>query len=233
MPSFYNNVRANTYKNVTYALNIALEGYFYNLLLENDSSRVIYSSTDFALVKRSSKEQWNNANLPFINYKVSNKEKDGNRNWNSFQAASQGVYIDELKSKINFIPISISYDSTYWTNRFEDYNYVSDLLLEQDSLETKFRFYLEYNGIEVPFIGIVSLSLDTSPQYSEMDWLEKNNMHSISINPTIQTFLPITKAASFGIPKTVIHEFYSNKATLIETDTLEIDEYAFIENYFT
>jgi hypothetical protein len=233
MPSFYNNVRANTYKNLTYALNIVLEEFLSRKYLERKLDRVIYSSTDFALVKRSSKEQWNNANLPFINYRVSNKENNGERNWATFEGASQGVFIDELKSKINFVPISISYDCTYWTNRFEDYNYISDLLLEDNALETKVPFELQYNDTLVRFPGIMSLNLDTSPQYSETDWLEKNNMHSISINPTVQTFLPITRTSSFGIPKTVIHDFYSNKSTLIETDILEIDEYAFIENYFT
>lgn len=233
MPSFYQNVRSNTYKNLVYALNISLENFLSRKYLERTTDRVLYSSTDYALVKRSSKEQWNNANLPFINYKVSNKEKGGERNWFSFEAASQGVFIDELQSKINFVPISISYDCTYWTNRFEDYNYISDLLLEDDSLETKIEFDLEYNGVIVPFLGIISFAVDTSPQFEEKDWLEKNNIHAITINPTIQTFLPITRTSSFGIPKTVIHEFYSNKATLLETDTLEIDEYAFIENYFT
>jgi len=224
MPSFYNNVQNNTYKNTFYALNIALDDYLSSKFLENDSSRIIYSSTDYALVKRSGKENWNNANLPFINYRLSGKLNETKRPWFNYSNYSQGVYIPELRRKIRLSPSTIEYDCSYWTSRDDDFQYASDMLLIDADAETKLRFFLEYNDIQVANIAIVDFQIDASPKFTESDWLEKNNILSMGMNMSIQTFIPIDNVEGFCIPKKILMDFLVKKDVLGKDDVIEYEE---------
>jgi len=224
MSSFYPQVVSGAYKNIFYAVNIALDTYLSSKFLNNDSSRLVYSSTDYALVKRSGQQKWNNANLPFINYKQDGKSRGGPRSWFSFEAFSQGVYIPEIRKKIKMTPVSFSYDCSYWTSRDDDFQYVADVLLVDESYETKLKFELDYNGVIVSNVAIVNFEIDANPRFSEQDWLERNNIHSLSINPSIQTFLLNDTSKNFCIPKKVLIDFLVKK-DLIPSSDGDIIEY--------
>lgn len=224
MGSFYKEVDQKTYKNTFYAMCIELDNYLAAAYLNNDKSRIVYSSTDYALIKRSGQNEWNNANLPFINYKLSNKETGGVRNWFNFSLVSQGVYFPELKRKIKVIPVSFSFDCTYFTGRDDDWQFATDKILLDNSLETKFTYYLEYNGHLVANMALLNFQTDMSPQFTERDWLEKNNIWSFSLNPIIQTNMFISNDSGFCIPKTVLINFLVKK-DLIPASDGEIIEY--------
>ena len=230
MASFYKDVVNKNYVNLFYSLCIALDEYFANRLLNGDQKRIVYSSTEYALIKRSGQNTWNNANLPFINYKMDEKTFGGKRNWFSMEGYSQGIYSDELRKKIRICPVSISFDATYWTNRDDDYQYATDMMLMDAAAETKLAFYLDYKGTLIKNIAIVDFSFDTSPKFTETDWLEKNNIWAFSLNPSIQTWLTLDTAECFCIPKTILFN-YAVKHDLIQDGTpIEKTEY---EELFT
>lgn len=224
MASFYKDVVSKAYVNTFYALCIALDNYLSTRLLNSDGSRIVYASTAYALRKRAGQNEWNNANLPFINYKMDEKTFGGKRPWFSMEAFSQGIYIDELKKKLRITPISISFDSTYWTSRDDDYQYATDMMIMDASAETKLKFTMDYGGILVDNIAIVDFNFDTSPQFTEEDWLTQNKIMSFSINPSIQTFLPLTNVEGYCIPKTVLLDFLVKKDIINQGEVIEYDQ---------
>jgi len=224
MPSFYPRVSSGAYVNVLYAMCIKLDEYISKKILNNDSSRIIYSSTDYALIKRSGTNEWNNANLPFVNYKMDGKEAGGVRNWFSMEAFSQGIFIPELRKKLRIAPTTISFDCSYWTSRDDDFQYVTDTMILDAMAESKFSFPLDFAGTIVDNIAILDFELDTSPKFTETDWLEKNNIHCLGMNIKAQTFLPLDNAEGFCIPKKVLIDFCIKKEIINEGDVVEYEE---------
>lgn len=234
MPSFYPQVANKNYVNVFYALCIALDEFFAKMYLNNDDKRIVYSTTDYALIKRSGQsETWSNANLPFLNYKMSGKEAGGNRNWFSMEAFSQGVYVEELRKKLRIAPISITLDCSYWTSRDDDFQYAIDKTLIDNSAETRLRYFLDFNGTLVSNIAIVNLELDASIKFTEQDWLERNNINCLGLNPTIQTFLPLDTVDGFCIPKKVLIDFCVKKELTNNVEAIEEEElFELVVNHF-
>lgn len=224
MASFYKSVVNNSYVNTYYALCIALDDYLSNRLLEGDSSRIVTSNTSYALRKRSGQNEWNNANLPFINYKMDEKTFGGKRNWFSMEAYAQGIYVAELRKKLRVTPISISFDATYWTSRDDDYQYATDMLLSDAAAETKLKFTMNFGDALISNIAILDFNFDTSPQYTEEDWLINNQIMSFTINPTVQTFMPISNIEGYCIPKTVLLDFLVKKDIINEGEVIEYDQ---------
>lgn len=225
MPSFYPQVANKSYVNVFYSLCIKLDEYLSKKILNGDNTRIVYSSTDYALVKRSGlNKDWSNANLPFVNYKMDDKTFGGTRNWFSMEAYSQGIFIPELRKKLRVVPISISFDASYWTSRDDDYQYVTDMMILDAAAESKFSFPMDFNGTIIDNIAIMDFNFDTSPKFTETDWLEKNNIHSFGINPTIQTWLPIDNAQGFCIPKKILMDFCIKKDIYGEGEIVEYEE---------
>jgi hypothetical protein len=224
MPSFYPRVSSGAYVNVLYAMCIKLDEYISKKILNNDSSRIIYSSTDYALIKRSGTNEWNNANLPFVNYKMDGKEAGGVRNWFSMEAFSQGIFIPELRKKLRIAPTTISFDCSYWTSRDDDFQYVTDTMILDAMAESKFSFPLDFAGTIVDNIAILDFEFDTSPKFTETDWLEKNNIHCLGMNIKAQTFLPLDTAEGFCIPKTLLMDFLVKKDIINQGEVVEYDE---------
>jgi len=225
MASFYKSVANKSYVNLFYSVCIALDDYLANRLLNNDKTRLVYSSTEYALVKRSGQNEWNNANLPFVNYRMDEKTFGGTRNWFSMEGYAQGIYIEELRKKLRICPISISFDCTYWTGRDDDYQFATDTMLIDAAAETKLEFYLDYNGTLVKDIAIVEFNFDTSPKFTETDWLTQNEIMAFSLNPKIQTWLTLDTAEGFCIPKTVLLNYCVKHDLVVGNTTIESIEY--------
>lgn len=232
--SFYKDVDTKRYVNAYYSLTIALENYLAGLVLNNDLKRVIVSSTDYALVKRSGKEELNNANFPFINYKMVGKSVGGDRNWFSMEGFAQGIYIDGLRKKLRVAPITITFDSTAWFSRDDDYQYALDKLLLDAAAETKIAYTLDYNGVLVKNIAIITYTPDASPKFTESDWLERNKIWTIGLDFNIQTWLPIDTAEGFCIPKEIILNYATEKGLPDGTGVTEDETvYKFAINHLT
>lgn len=231
---FYN---LDLYHNTRYALNITLHNYFANMLFNGDVKRTIYSSTQFAFRTRSG---WANntsgtnpkdinfqtLDFPFLNFRINKvvNSRSPRKLWKHFQNKF-GVYIPELNRKIRYTPIDIDYDCTLFYHRDDELQYGFDELAWDNSSETKVYPELEIDGNTLPFTAFVSYNLDYEPQYNETTALKMNNIHSISLNPTITTILLKDNfpGANYCITKKLIMEFatiYDLDAELLGEETI-------------
>jgi hypothetical protein len=224
MASFYADVANKNYVNTYYALCIAFDDYIANKLLNGDHNRIVTCSTEYALIKRSGTNEWNNANLPFVNYTMSSKVFGGNRNWFSMEGYSQGIFIPELRKKLRITPIEITLDCSYWTGREDDRQYAIDQLIIDNSAETKLKFQLDYGGVLVNNIAVIDFDLDTSIKFTEQDWLNQNNIKCVGINPTIQTYLTRDSNSGFCIPKKILMNFLVKKDIINQGEVIEYEQ---------
>jgi len=216
--------------NICYAANIALEKYIAKNFLNDDLTRVIYASTEFALRKRSAAIKYSNLDLPFINYKVRpiDPYSTGRPSWANNQLATEGVYEEALGKKVLAIPVTINYDSTFFIHRDDETHFLYNKLSWDTTLETKLILPIEIDGLAVPIIGVIKYNLDFDPDYIDKDWLEKNKIHTISLDMTIDTFF-IKLNSSFSITETFILDFVRGK--IGDSESVE-DVMAFTKSYF-
>lgn len=169
-----------------YATDYAIIQHLSSLLFDGDTTRIIYASNAYAFRKRADKET-GNLNLPFVNFHLSNYMPGERLRWHG-PAYSQGVYVPELEEKVQFAPITLDYEASFWCYTDFDVKYAfsefiwdtdnktilapSVVIKEQDVL---IPAHLSYDG------------LDLNPEYNEQDWLERNKIHSASIDFQIET----------------------------------------------
>jgi hypothetical protein len=194
--------------NTKYSMDIALESHITGLILKDEMDRIIHASNDYAMRKRARLESYNNLNLPFVNYKMDDFEFGATPWWNQ-ELFTSGIFLPELGIKVRMSPVSLQYESTYWAHRSDELLYAfSELRFDADS-KTTITAYIDVNDVEVPFSGQLSYTnLDFDPRYTEMDWLERNKIHSISLDFEVITWIMKTNA-DITIPKKVIHTFQS------------------------
>ena len=193
------------------ALKAGVESYFYNMFFPNDTNRIEYSTTDFALQKRSSNSPWNNALLPFMNYRETTFNGDNDRGWQSFNNLKNGVYIDELGLKVRFTPVSLEFDSTLWFATERDTNIAIQKLIDDEAGETPINYTIGVNGFDLPLYGYLEYNnLDFKPSFDNNDWLINNKVSTIKMDFKVQTFLPmIDKQPEYALTEKVILDFGS------------------------
>lgn len=208
MPSFYSD---SVFRNTVYAANAALVSHFASMLLDGDASRVVYSSTEYALHRRiETGQEWNNANLPFMNYKVESVENGVDRRWWNAVLNTDGMWISELGRKVRLTPVTISYDATLFIHRDDEMQFAMAELLWDDSNETQvpFAISIEHEGTahDLGFPAVLGYNLQYEPQFSRSDWLEQNKIHSIQINPSLETFI-MKESYDAWVPEEVVFNF--------------------------
>lgn len=213
--SFYNN---KNFINTAYAIDLSLIAHYSNMLFDGDTDRVIYSSNSYAFRKRT-KYNDGNLNLPFVNLKAVNYQ-EGPRTWWNNRAYTRGVFIPELQTKVIFAPVSITYEASAWMTRDDELRYMmSEILFDYDN-KTIIGDDNPVVGVK-PFIEVdtgtiqenVNLpalinyeNLQFDPEYNEQDWLEQNNIHSISFDFSIDTFA-LRINADVTIPEELVFQF--------------------------
>jgi hypothetical protein len=218
---------------VLVALKVALESYLYNFLFPNDTDRIIYSTTPFALQKRSSTSVWNNALLPFLNYREISIAPKSDRSWASFANLKHGVYIDELGMKVRFTPITLTFDATLWFATDRDCNIAYQRLCDDQSGETPINYSININGVAIPLYGLLSYTdLQYKPNFDENQWLLTNKISTISLGFEVQTILPMirSKGGDYWLTEKVILDFYTKLSDNVTISTNE--KYEAILNHF-
>lgn len=211
---------SSTYVNVIYALNIALEEHFSELLLNSELERVIYSSTGFALRKRTREREWDDSFLPFMNYKISDISEGTDRPiWNS-SAKLAGIYVPELERYVKFTPIKISYDATAWYHQHLDNLIGFSNIIWDDSSETIINFDVivkdsEGNDTNMKLFGILGYNFSYNPTFDRNDWLEQNKIHSTKIDFSIETLLLRDQTTAY-LPTETVFNFAWSKGLEIE-----------------
>ena len=226
MPSFY--ASETNFINIGYALDLAIESHLTDILLKSTLSRIIYSSNAYALRKRA-KENSGNLSLPFINYKMTGYDPGDRSRWN-VRAYSKGVFVPDLNIKVIYAPIRLEYEATYWCHRDDELRYaITQLDMDADnktilnptvtidSQEVSFPSYKEYTNITY------------DPDYDENDWLERNKIHSATMDFAYETFILQTNS-DITIPTSVIFNWAAGN----DYDTTDYDEImTFVVNHLT
>ena len=230
---FFNNT---SFLNTIYSLNIALEKHFAGYLLKDDLDRVVYSSTNYALRKRSKGLDWDVSFLPFLNYKMEGIGEGADRsNW-SASGKLAGIWVDELKKYIKFTPITITYDATAWYRQHLDNLFALTEVIWDDTSETIIDYTVDIKDIDgntfpLQLFGILGFNFSYNPAFDQSDWLNENKIFSNTLNFEIQTYI-IKEGPEAWIPETVVFEFAHSKGLDINSITSYDEVYEFTQDYF-
>lgn len=194
MASYY---EGKEFYNIKYATDIVLENHFKNLLFpdELDLNKIIYSSNAYAFRKRATNKDTtidvNNLDLPFINYRMTDYDNaiENRPTWFHNRGNADGIYIPELQEKIRFTPIRFEYESSFWCHRDDEMMYaIHELRWDSDNqtlLTTPITINTEIFNFPT-HLGYMGLKAE--PEYNEQDWLERNKIHSISMDFEVHTW---------------------------------------------
>jgi len=212
------------------ALKLAIETYFYNIIFNNDPNRIVYSTTDYALRRRSESSIWSNALLPFMNYRETDISIDNDRGWASFRNLKKGVYIPDLGQVVRFTPVTLEFDTTLWFATERDINIAYQKLLDDTSGETAINYSIKVFDKELPLYGLLEYTdLKYKPNFDENEWLLSNKISTISLGFKIQTMLPrIDNEPEYGISEKVIlsyGRFVEGNKTIDEIYTIIKDRF--------
>ena len=197
-----------------YALDICLEEYLGGLL-KFSLDRIIYTQNSYTFYERERKND-GLLNLPYMNYyRVGYSEAD--RSWfnqwaNQLYPLSHNEQIYTLGQKIKIFPIKIEYEATAFFSQSKDLEHAYRNMLFEASNESIIYPTLETkNKDTVKNIGIVDFDLEYEPNFEQEDWLEKNKIHSIGMNFSVDTFMFVGDLSEMSIAEEVILKFLSAK----------------------
>jgi len=233
--SYYSN--AGTFKNSLYAINISIIEHFENLLFEGETTRMVYSSNEFALRARAKTQPNNNLNFPFMNFKLGQggySDRNVPKRWYNRAAEVEGIYSDILQQKVKCLPVIFTYESTLFLHMDIDAQYAMYKLSFENSMETYIspNPSLTVGDHTLDLIGILGFpNLEWNPQYQESEWLTMNKIQTIALNFTIESFL-IDVNADVTITETRVLNFMTNH-DLIVGDTYDSNYNIILDDYFS
>jgi hypothetical protein len=227
------NTTKSNYLMFSYAFDIAFEKMLADLFFNGDLSRIIYSGNNYCFRKRSRNNQESSLDLPFINYKLVSTDKEPMIRSN-YPASRRGIYIEELGTYVKYLPVTLSYEITFWSATDYDARVADALWSELRVLVSKLQYGVEINQKFLPLIGIFKWGgIDFEPEYEEQDWLEKEKIHSVAVNLDIETF-QIWTPANFkaSVPESLILDFVTQKR-LVPSGTIVEKHEELINEYFS
>lgn len=206
-----------------YALDIAMEKYFCNLL-HFPLDRLIYASNDFCFRERE-KKNGGQLNLPFMNYYLTGYSDTDREWWNNYAQSyavmdvSNQSYYSNLGTQLKLTPVKAEYEATVFFNQRKDAEFAYHQLVQDEANETMVSFELESSVLDEngdPNIllnnGIVYLEIEFNPTYNETDWLQQNNIWTVQANFNVDTFMIYGNSDNdFHIAKEVELEFITSK----------------------
>ena len=212
MPSYYAD---KPFLNIAYAVDIQLFEHLSNLLFDGDQSRMVYASNAHAMRKRAQDAAGNistsNLNLPFMNFRTDEYSIDSNsQRWN-VRAYTQGAYVPELEQKVIYAPLTIEYEATFWCHRDDELRYAFNEIHFDSGNKTTLIPSVNVGGTDLPFTAWLTYdNLDFDPEYNEQDWLERNKIHSASIDFQIETFA-LKSNENITLTEEVVFNFAANQ----------------------
>ena len=221
-------------------LHITIENHLADLLFNGDNTRIIYAPNSFALRKRSEDNKENTGlNYPFCNFRKTDwnfNDRDGI--WNS-RGFYSGVFIPELQRKVRYCPVEISFEAMVWMAREDDIAYAQHLLRMDSDGRTLLTFDLNIDGVPLEFRAeFLFESIDLDKEYNEIDWLNVNNIHTISLNFTAKTIdiidtktnEDLRSGSNYAITEKIIFDFASRHMV---TDVSFQEALEFTVNHFS
>ena len=202
MGSYYSD---KNFLNIAYSIDISLFTHFAGMLFNDDETKIIYSSNAYAFRNRS-EDNSGNLSLPFLNFRIKGYAPGERMRWN-LAGYSLGVYVEEIEKKIQFAPITISYEASFWCNRDDELRYAfSELVYDSDN-KTVLAPAVTVDSEDILFPAhVLYHGLAFDPTYDETDWIEKNKIHSASLDFNIET-LALKTNANICIPTSFVFNF--------------------------
>jgi hypothetical protein len=212
----------DSYKNpnnffcVPYAFDIYIETFFSNIFYAGDMTRLLYTPDSMMFRERDRKSE-GVLNLPYFTYYLNSIDSGtSNRKMFSQQANIQGIDLgltNETGVKIRTVPATLNYTINFLTDQPKDKLFIETLLLQIDSNETEFfaDLVVEESTKVIRNPGFVYFDIDTSPEFDEQEWLEKNKILIISADMQIETNLLFSNSHNFAITEETIFNFLVSK----------------------
>jgi hypothetical protein len=207
---------ANSKRPITnVALDIALEEYLVPLLLNDDFKRLIYASNSYALRKRVGANGTQGLNFPFGNYFLRNISKETDHNLYNSDLAINGSNFYKYGGYVYPLAVTFEYEMTFFFENHKDAVECLNRLLWKGAtpahvfpvVEVKVSDDTSFN-LEYP--AIIKFQPQLNPTYTEMDWFEKNKVHTVGCDFTVQSFILDSKFG-FSIPETILFNFSSTR----------------------
>ncbi len=212
---FYKN---ELYINSVYALDIAIENYFAENYLNGEYARTVYATNGYALRKRAEKSKTNTLDFPFMNFHLSNVEYTSAHNLYHMGLACNGAEFAEYGGYIKPIISTFSYEMTFYFERWDDTIQALSTLIWDAAIITRINPVVQVNVPEsdpfnLGYTAIVDFTPQLDPEYHENEWLEKNKIHTVSCDLSIQSFLFVESEFGICIPDEILFNFSSNHGT--------------------
>jgi len=218
-------------------MDIAIENYLKEWIFPNETnlSRIEYASNEYTFRQRTAN---NNGvlNLPYINYhvKAGGITYNNDFNWRNFSAYNTGIFVDELGKNIQLMPISVDYECTFWCTRDDEAKYINSKVIHNlGTTRTPLPFSVMVKTTEIPLFNRLVFDMsEIDGQYTERDWLERNKIHSVTMDFHVMGFALQTTADADDpvLPTSIIYEFTT--AHEIDEAYTEAERYTFIIDRF-
>lgn len=213
---------------VLHAVNVSVMNHFAAGFFNGDLTRIVYASNAYAFRRRVEQngKTTQGLALPFMNLKLMNVETATQRPWKNMTLEAGGLEMYEIANKMRMTPVTLSYEGTmFFSTEIETLATMSSIVWER-AMETKLR-----SGVDIAYqpspaapavtytldsIGILRLDqLTYNQEYQEADWLQKNKIRAIPVNPSVETWLFKTKVpvgTKIAITKEFIMGLYENNS---------------------
>lgn len=230
MPSYY--AYDTNFINSVYLIDIAVENHLKTLFFPNelDLKRIEYASNEYTFRQRMD-NNGGSYNFPYINYHLKGMRFDNTYRWNNQTMLTSGMYIEELGAKVRYVPMILEYEATFWCNRDDETKYASSIISFETGSNSRVNFTAQVNTVggpvDVELMGkfVIQDSSEVDSNFTEKDWLEKANIHSVTLDFTVYGLFLKTNL-DVVIPEKVIFEF-SNSHGVGDTYT-PAEQYTFI-----
>jgi len=212
---YYDN---QNFVNCVYAVDIAMTTYLASQFFSGDQSRIVYAKNEYALFQRANpnspektttSRKMSDLDLPFMNIKLANNQP-GLRTWWNAKAFTDGIYIPEINAKVQFRPLTLSYECSFWCKRDSELQFAMNTMgwIADNKTIVQGSVSISKQDIAIPaWMQVTDLNWD--PQYAEKDWLDQNNIHTLSAGFDIQTF-QLQTDTNISVTETVIFNWAYN-----------------------
>jgi uncharacterized repeat protein (TIGR02543 family) len=172
-------------------LDIELEKKFADILFYGDLNRIIYASPDFNFRERSRKHN-GTLDIPFMSYWLHTMHDETQRSLFNNEANVLGIDLglSALGIRPKITPLYLEYEAVVFFSQDKDLKYASSLLNKLKSNENIVYYYLQTDTVDslIKVPAFLSVDTDYNPEFAEEDWLKENNIMSVAMTWSIDTF---------------------------------------------
>ncbi len=214
------------------ALDIALKNYFSTNLFKSDSTRVIYASNAYCYRERADRLRKNagepgravpnGLDFPFANLWQTQEPGESSHLWKEATALRQGLWIDELATKVMMAPVTHSYQATAHYSTMSDLDYAYSVMSWASEFPIELPLALTWQKagdpttpVDVDLFALLKFSIEFNPEFNEQEWLNKEKIVTMTMDFTVETMrlkLADPDAGAFWVPDTVIFDYASKNS---------------------